>query len=250
VAQHVKGLVGRHPRVFVNGARKVPVLVFDEALLMGNLQCVQGAVTLVSSPNAQLAYKVAYALVSRDVKPEWDLMFVLDPLMTTDLPSIYVKHPILDNAHLCYVPTSDGASRALRRLVQGFIMARKGEVRGNQQPCNRVLLGDLGVVLSMADGPEWVEAIRVFGYLAVELGWGIPIIMYDSNPTAVFSSTHLLATHMDVRIHVTMSKESRVRADIIERFPPQQRTLMSSDGVSLVPSSGFDFPRPQDRSTP
>ncbi|MBK9034011.1 MAG: hypothetical protein IPL61_22540 [Myxococcales bacterium] len=120
---------------------------------------------------------------------------------------------------VAYLPTEPGASRGLRTLVERFakVVAAPGA-----PPLGRVVIGDLGVVLSGPDSFKWVEALRAFIGLVVASGWAVPVIAYDGQDIAAAEPRSILASYADFRLEVSESG-GRVSATADIRWPRPPR---------------------------
>jgi hypothetical protein len=240
VSQDCSDVLRAHGWTFIAGPRGTPPLVFDKALAMGGEDGVEGAVTLVSSDSPELSRAVAFGLVPADASSRGgDLVL--------ELESLLLREDGWSSSELDvhYVPTVGGAARALRALLLQFARVSESSGLGVVQRHRRVLLGDLGLVLSSAEAFDWVEAVRVFCTLAIESGWGVPIVLHDGHATENVSTEarQLLAANVDARIHVKLDNEAHARADVIERWRPRHRRLLSAVRVEAFASSAVRLPR-------
>jgi KaiC/GvpD/RAD55 family RecA-like ATPase len=218
IAPEIQGVLREHGWEFSN-ERSTPSLVWHGALgPFSEQEPLEGTFTLVASPDVGLAHILALGLLPTGGQPGRELVIALDPLQTREIDSPGQK------ADVHHVPTAHGAARALRAFVERFARTFERGAGGRPTPTvRRILLGDLGIVLSANDAPAWAEATNVFANLVGKSGWGIPVIAYEGLREGSSS-----IADMDVRIQAERNASgSMVRATVMVRRRPKMPHVLA-----------------------
>jgi len=77
------------------------------------------------------------------------------------------------------LPIVGGVNAAICELIE-YLGGQLFGDNDSERP-RRVIIGDVGTVAAFSDPEMWAEGIGVIASLVAESGWGIPVIVYDSN---------------------------------------------------------------------
>lgn len=116
-------------------------------------------------------------LVPKEVKSRRDIVIELDPLGIRSgnlSPGSFDVH---------FLSVFDGPDAAVCEIL-GYLGSRLfAEVEASEAP-QRIVIGDVASVASLADSARWAACIAVVASIVSESGWGIPVIAYDSSAVA------------------------------------------------------------------
>ncbi len=128
---------------------------------------------IVSGPNLELARKLAFGLMPVGTESHRDVVIDLDPV-GSDSDGWSSK-----NVAVLSLPIAAGVNAAICELVEylGGALFREND---SERP-RRIVIGDVGTIAAFADQDLWAEGISAIATLVAESGWGIPVIVYDSN---------------------------------------------------------------------
>ena len=149
---------------------------------------------------------MSLALVSKAPQPRHTLLVQFEPLLTGYL--------MVDEGttRIAYLPTGNGPARMLRDAIRA-----REETLGSGPSIDRVVLGDLGVVISAAEGEAWIDAVRAFAATCSTIGESVPVVVYDGRPpdrgelqdrAAAIASTHAHFRKLDDQIIVGVSSRT------------------------------------------
>lgn len=232
VTPHRQDVLSRHGFGFGDG-RGMSALVWDSALQSTpQQQPIEGALVLVTNPDAGLARDTAAALCPSGNDSPRTLMIELDPLI------LHETETSSDVMEVLHVPTVHGPARALRAFVRKFAQAI--EQQPPIMPVRRVLLGNLGLILEAPEARGWMEAVRVFASLILETGLGVPVIAYASVREGA-PTPSILTAYPDV--HVEMAG---VGGMISERHRGRRRGI-HWPGLQHLREGFQAVPRPRHR---
>ncbi len=128
---------------------------------------------VVSGPNLELARKLAFGLVPVGTESQRDVVIDLDPV-GSDSDGWSSK-----NVAVRSLPIAAGVNVAICDLVE-YLGGQLFSENDSERP-RRIVIGDIGTVAAFPDHALWAEGIGVIATLVAESGWGIPVIVYDSN---------------------------------------------------------------------
>lgn len=207
----VEGVL-RHYGWQFGGAEELPQFVaygplerlFRRGLLRGEL-------VFVTSSIAQLARNVATTLLTEAEPSAPTLLIELDPLATAD------RSWSVRSMEVRYVAASLSAARGLRRIIGWF-----GDLVRTPAPpaLDRVVVGDLGLLLTGPAATEWTDAVTSFAAIASRTGRGIPVILYDWCASPDTALRARLTSVADLSIAISEFDGINVNAVINQRFPP------------------------------
>lgn len=212
-------------------SESVPRLALLEALSPrgGTESSFEGRLALITSPESGLARTLALGLVPKTLGPQRDLIVQLDPLGVEEHgrtePDVMVR----------WLPTIHGPARAVRKLLECFHEASVGE-----RPLRRIVLGDLGSVLTDS-GHGWTEALHAFSTLVAESGRDIPVIAYEGRGHFGKTVPHTVATkYADLLIEVEWGPNASVAttAAVRGRWARETRQLVWSTRIDEMPLQG------------
>jgi hypothetical protein len=158
---------------FLNGHGYPPLRWIDDLSPSPEPRDYGCSLAVVSGPNLELARKLAFGLVPVGTESKKDVVIDLDPV-GYDSDGCSSK-----NVAVHSLPIAAGVNAAICELVEYL----GGQLFGDEDSDRprRVIIGDVGTVAAFADPELWAEGIGVIAALLAESGWGIPIIVYDSN---------------------------------------------------------------------
>lgn len=168
---------------FLNGHGYPPLRWIDELAPSPEPRDYRCSFAVVSGPNLELARKLAFGLVPVGTKSQKDVVIELDPV-GFDSDGWTSK-----NIAVHSLPIAVGVNAAICELVEYL----GGQLFGDddsERP-RRIIVGDVGTVAAFADPALWAEGISVIATLVAESGWGIPVIVYDSNSLTATGSESL-----------------------------------------------------------
>ena len=84
-----------------------------------------------------------------------------------------------NNVEVLSLPIAAGVNAAICELVE-YLGSRLFGENDSERP-RRIVIGDVGTIAAFPDQALWAEGIGVIATLVAESGWGIPVIVYDSN---------------------------------------------------------------------
>lgn len=189
----------------------LPTLQWSGALHVENTSC-SGNSAFITADGSAIARGLANALQSGPRAAQKTLMIELDPFLLDIRGSTAGAERLL-------LPTTSGPARALRALVEISDEWR----RPNARIPDRIVLGDLALVLGGTDGALWASAVQVFTALLVAGGWGVPLIAYDGRQSDKGEGRACLAAYADVSISVRENPHEHGKqvVSIAQRWPRQ-----------------------------
>lgn len=244
VALDLRDVLGAHGWSFREGTGTPALMLHPGLHTNATMRPFEGAFAFVTSSNMGVARTLAYGLLPVGTTSERDLLFEFDPLVLVTEGQFGAPG---DNY---YVPTVHGAARGLRDLVEGFAY-EMNDPTSMVPRVQRVVLGDLDLVLPAPDALAWVEAVRVFTSLVVATGWGIPVIAYagglgEENGAAARST---LWRHADVAIAVRGDEGIAVERWTRAPFRFQFSKLIAEVALPAELAGLDHLLRPRDRRT-
>jgi hypothetical protein len=158
---------------FLNGHGYPPLRWIDDLAPSPEPRDYNCSLAVISGPNLELARKLAFGLVPVGTESQKDVVIDLDPV-GFDSDGWSSK-----NVAVRSLPIAAGVNAAICELVEYLGRQLFGD-KDSDRP-RRLIIGDVGTVAAFADPSLWAEGIGVIAALVAESGWGIPVIVYDSN---------------------------------------------------------------------
>jgi len=158
---------------YLTGHRYPPLRWIDDLAPSPDSRDYSCAFAVVSGPNLELARKLAFGLVPVGTESQRDVVIDLDPV-GFDSDGWSGK-----NVAVHSLPIAAGVNAAICELVE-YLGGQLFSDNDAERP-RRIIIGDVGTVAAFADHAVWAGGIGVIATLVAETGWGIPVIVYDSN---------------------------------------------------------------------
>jgi KaiC/GvpD/RAD55 family RecA-like ATPase len=158
---------------FLNGHGYPPLRWIDDLAPSPDPRDYPCSLAVIAGPNLELARRLAFGLMPVGTESQKDVVIDFDPVgVDTDGWSS-------KNISVHSLSVAAGVNVAICELVEYL----GGQLFGddNFERPRRIVMGDVGTVAAFADSELWAEGIGVIASLVAESGWGIPIIVYDSN---------------------------------------------------------------------
>ncbi len=189
----IKSTLGGYGWSFVHGPGSSPLRWIDG---LGPEAPVDhyGSFVVVSGYNLEVARKLAFGLVPETAESECDILIDIDPLRFTSGEWLWPMHKVSGYD----LPAAAGAKAAICGLVE--YLGRNLFPRNAATRPRRIIIGDLATLSAFTDQASWAEGIAAVAALVAKIGWGIPVIAYDSRYSTDKGSLGALRRRADLII--------------------------------------------------